>query len=995
MSSTMSSTTEPAYAKLPALGVPFAPLLCCQTSASRAHRLVCAHCLRPAAGMSEELCLSLGLRSRRALRAGGRAALPSAACLPDNKDVAAGGVVTRWCNVAATCSGGGVGGGGDSEAAAGGEGGGACLEAYCSDACREAARDGHALLCEGGLAEGAPLRAFGRLARQHEDASLSLAASLLSQALAEVQRLARQVPPLPLAELAAAAAARAAELATTIGEAVEDVDEAEDDMDAEEAMVVEGEAAAEVAASEGRRRQLTFHRAAAAERAERAEALGEAWHMLRIGLFERLGDAGQASAPNLLSRALFMQLVNAIRRRLVPIETPSPLVAYCSVLGVPSTAPSASAPSTAPSASAPSTAPSAGAPITTPLAGALRTAPLTGAPSTAPSAASTARAPAEAEARAVAAMRALCWALCERERRAGRRPERAAYGPAGGTAAEQLHACLLAEAAAEAAAEVAAASTADAAAEVAAASTADAAADSSTDAKAVAQRRRLCLLAQCAPHLFPPASLVVFDPRLGSLAHSCLPTAQLQPAATSASDSSELRVHASAHYGAPWLRVALVPLRQSSIYGAVDSAAREPPTLAWVNVSSADVEARAALLQSRLGRRYRCACVRCECERSGGRGVATCTRLAIARDAIEDGRFEEVVALLHGLYGSHAAATTHAPAGAGRAGACPTLSSSAAEGDGWMMLGMALLNLGRWHEAHAAWHAGALLAPSHALLAKQARKDAAYAVAAEAGNVADVPLAAGDEAPSGGMAGALCEVVVLPCRSRIVSTRSPLFGAPECADAIAMAEAHAAVTGGWTTSRHHAVPTTDVPVHEVPALLSWFRRALRDRLRPLLARHFGVAGDAVGVHDAFLVKYTAGAQAHLPLHMDESRLSVTLVLNDGFCGGGTYFAGLRRSLCPGVGHVIAFDGAALHGGEPIVHGTRYIIAAFLFVDEPPQMPLRDAQSSATMGGLLAKRARADKPRAEANGDSIVASESKRRAAAAGTAAVESFAFNFG
>ena len=131
--------TEPAYAKLPALGVPFAPLLCYQTSASRARRLLCAHCLRPAAGMSEELCLSLGLRSRRALRAGGRAALPSAACLPDTKDVAAGGMVTRWCTVAATCSGGGVGGGGEGcgEAAAGGEAGGACLEAYCSDACRE------------------------------------------------------------------------------------------------------------------------------------------------------------------------------------------------------------------------------------------------------------------------------------------------------------------------------------------------------------------------------------------------------------------------------------------------------------------------------------------------------------------------------------------------------------------------------------------------------------------------------------------------------------------------------------------------------------------------------------------------------------------------------------------------------------------------------------------------------------------------------------------
>ena len=139
-----------------------------------------------------------------------------------------------------------------------------------------------------------------------------------------------------------------------------------------------------------------------------------------------------------------------------------------------------------------------------------------------------------------------------------------------------------------------------------------------------------------------------------------------------------------------------------------------------------------------------------------------CSRLEIARDAIEDGRFEEVVALLHGpLYGSHAAAAaTHAPTGAGLhasahdgathapTGAWPTLSNSAAEGDGWMMLGMALLNLGRWHEAHAAWHTGALLAPSHALLAKQARKDAAYAVAAEAGDGAHVPLAVDDEAPS-------------------------------------------------------------------------------------------------------------------------------------------------------------------------------------------------------------------------------------------------------
>ena len=108
-----------------------------------------------------------------------------------------------------------------------------------------------------------------------------------------------------------------------------------------------------------------------------------------------------------------------------------------------------------------------------------------------------------------------------------------------------------------------------------------------------------------------------------------------------------------------------------------------------------------------------------------------------------------------------------------------------------------------------------------------------------------------------------------------------------------------------------------------------------------------------------------------------------------FDGGGTYFADLRRSLRPPVGHVIAFEvsqalptvtppivsgarsicytryiryiaggsttrmsrssparvtfvtsvtsvtsqGGLYHAGEPIISGTRYIIAAFLYVEQ--------------------------------------------------------------
>jgi len=131
-----------------------------------------------------------------------------------------------------------------------------------------------------------------------------------------------------------------------------------------------------------------------------------------------------------------------------------------------------------------------------------------------------------------------------------------------------------------------------------------------------------------------------------------------------------------------------------------------------------------------------------------------------------------------------------------------------------------------------------------------------------------------------------------------VASRVPLFSSAECAEAIRFGDEYAAASGGWTTTRHHAVPTTDLPVHEVPPLLAWFRRAMASRLAPMLAHHFGVAASAVRVHDAFLVRYDAGAQAHLPLHMDESQLSLTLGLNDAFVGGGTYFAVRTRRGLP-------------------------------------------------------------------------------------------------
>ena len=50
------------------------------------------------------------------------------------------------------------------------------------------------------------------------------------------------------------------------------------------------------------------------------------------------------------------------------------------------------------------------------------------------------------------------------------------------------------------------------------------------------------------------------------------------------------------------------------------------------------------------------------------------------------------------------------------------------------------------------------------------------------------------------------------------------------------------------------------------------------------------------MHDAFLVRYEAGAQALLPMHSDESEVSLTIALNPlgEYDGGGTVIAPLQE-----------------------------------------------------------------------------------------------------
>jgi hypothetical protein len=151
----------------------------------------------------------------------------------------------------------------------------------------------------------------------------------------------------------------------------------------------------------------------------------------------------------------------------------------------------------------------------------------------------------------------------------------------------------------------------------------------------------------------------------------------------------------------------------------------------------------------------------------------------------------------------------------------------------------------------------------------------------------------------------------------------------------------ATTNGRWTTNRHYAVPTNDIPIHTEPNLLKWFYPWMEKQCAPLMMKQFGidntnssVVKQRLYVHDAFFVRYQdSKATNHLPCHCDECTHSFIICLNDDFEGGGTYFHDYNTTLSPKAGEVVSFKGDTLrHGGDAVTRGTRYIIAAFCYLD---------------------------------------------------------------
>ena len=76
----------------------------------------------------------------------------------------------------------------------------------------------------------------------------------------------------------------------------------------------------------------------------------------------------------------------------------------------------------------------------------------------------------------------------------------------------------------------------------------------------------------------------------------------------------------------------------------------------------------------------------------------------------------------------------------------------------------------------------------------------------------------------------------------------------------------------------------------------------------------------------YVRKFSRESRASLPVHVDKSRLSVSLALNEGYEGGDLFYTdaeGNDQIVSLRKGDAFLFDGDLMHGVRPVRKGVRY------------------------------------------------------------------------
>lgn len=125
----------------------------------------------------------------------------------------------------------------------------------------------------------------------------------------------------------------------------------------------------------------------------------------------------------------------------------------------------------------------------------------------------------------------------------------------------------------------------------------------------------------------------------------------------------------------------------------------------------------------------------------------------------------------------------------------------------------------------------------------------------------------------------------------------------------------------------------------MPKTRDWLKKTLATRFYPLLKDRFGT--DDIVLYDGLVLGNLAPTQSQ-PIHRDASLLTLNVALSppSDYDGGGTYIEALDEILQIEKGHLLCHAGSAMHAGNAISRGERWVFVLFLLGKNQPQIARR-------------------------------------------------------
>lgn len=164
----------------------------------------------------------------------------------------------------------------------------------------------------------------------------------------------------------------------------------------------------------------------------------------------------------------------------------------------------------------------------------------------------------------------------------------------------------------------------------------------------------------------------------------------------------------------------------------------------------------------------------------------------------------------------------------------------------------------------------------------------------------------------------------------------PLFSKDEAAQVVLDAEAEGVDKNEFKSGKYQLAGDWLV---NLPNTRVWFNSRLEKTFFPLLAHLFPEvisSQSVIRAHSVSLLKYNA-SHPRTDVHIDNGILAMTLAMTptEDYVGGGTYFEhmGVDNLLQMDVGHGTFRPGSVRHGGHRVTDGTRYILGAFLLLED--------------------------------------------------------------